>query len=140
MLLSVVEDVDVVREMRAPAGVAECATCGTHATPASPYRQVPIVAQSRRKPASPKAQPTRNALGQTIRHAREAKGWSQSDLARKLQIYGWDVERTLITKIELRRRCITDYELIAIADVLGISLDELAQGKPSIGPLLTGLK
>lgn len=118
--------------------ILEGATGGTHPRRASPYRQVPIVARSPSKLASNKAQPTRNALGGKIRHAREAKGWSQSDLARKLQIYGWDVERTVITKIELRRRCITDYELIAIAEILEISIDKLAQGKPLIRPLLGG--
>ena len=98
---------------------------------------MPTVAHSPKKLLRKKAQPVRNALGDRIRHAREAKSWSQSDLARKLQLYGWDVERTIITKIELRRRCITDYELIAIAEVLDMSLDLLATGRPSIRGLLT---
>jgi transcriptional regulator with XRE-family HTH domain len=75
-------------------------------------------------------------LGGKIRLAREARGWSQADLARELQLYGWDEERTVITKIELRRRCVTDIELIAIAEVLRISLDKLAHGRPPIKALL----
>lgn len=97
---------------------------------------MPSVAHPPKKPASQKDRPTRNALGGKIRHAREAVGWSQADLARELQLYGWDVERTVITKIELRRRCVADFELIAIAEVLKVSLDQLAEGRPPLKKLL----
>ncbi len=90
-----------------------------------------------KRDSTAKRQTQRNALGARIRRAREVKGWSQNDLARKLQLNGWDVERTVITKIELHRRCITDYELLAIADVLGVSLDSLARPRPKIRSLLT---
>jgi transcriptional regulator with XRE-family HTH domain len=69
----------------------------------------------------------RNALGHRLRALREARGLSQEDLARKLQLAGWDVERTVLTKIELRRRCITDYELLLLAKVLAVSLEEIAK-------------
>ena len=72
--------------------------------------------------------PLRNVLASRIRRAREKLGWSQSDLARALQLVGWDAGRTLITKIELRERCLTDYELIVLAKALSISLDELTRG------------
>ena len=72
--------------------------------------------------------PLRNVLAGRIRRAREKLGWSQSDLARALQLVGWDAGRTLITKIELRERCLTDYELIVLAKVLSVSLDELTRG------------
>lgn len=65
----------------------------------------------------------RNILGPGIRRAREAKGWSQDDLARRLQLAGWDVDRTLIARIELRTRCITDRELVALAKMFGVKLD-----------------
>lgn len=65
----------------------------------------------------------RNVLGPGVRRARESKGWSQDDLARKLQLAGWDVDRTLIARIELRTRCITDIELLIIAKTLGVKLD-----------------
>jgi len=71
------------------------------------------------------SRPVRNVLGSQIREKREAKGWSQADLVRKLQLRGWDIERTVLTKIENRRRCITDYELIAIAQTLGVTINEL---------------
>ena len=72
--------------------------------------------------------PLRNVLAGRLRQAREKLGWSQSDLARELQLRGWDAGRTLITKIELRERCVTDYELIVLARVLSVRLDDLTKG------------
>jgi transcriptional regulator with XRE-family HTH domain len=71
----------------------------------------------------------RNALGLQIRKLREGRGWSQSDFARKLQLAGWDIERSVVTKIELRRRCITDYELLIMVKTLGSALSALAVPK-----------
>jgi transcriptional regulator with XRE-family HTH domain len=81
---------------------------------------VPKVALKTRKRA-----PVRNALGLQIRKLREERNWSQSDFARELQLGGWDVERSVLTKIELRRRCITDYELLLMLRTLGVPLDSL---------------
>ena len=67
-------------------------------------------------------------LAGRLRQAREKLGWSQSDLARELQLRGWDAGRTLITKIELRERCVTDYELVVLARVLSVRLDDLTKG------------
>ena len=65
----------------------------------------------------------RNILGPGIRRVRESKGWSQEDVARRLQLAGWDVDRTLVARIELRTRCITDLELLALAKTFGVKLD-----------------
>jgi len=78
----------------------------------------------------------RNALGLQIRKLREEKNWSQSDFARELQLAGWDVERSVITKIELRRRCITDYELLLMIRTLGVPLGSLRPPKASEVKLL----
>ena len=77
---------------------------------------------------SPSSFPIRNVLAHRLRQAREKKGWSQADLARELQLRGWDAGRTLITKVELRERCVTDYELIVLAHVLCVRLDDLTKG------------
>ena len=73
----------------------------------------------------PNTPPIRNVVGLEIRRLRESKGWSQADLARELQLAGWDVERTVLTKIELRKRCLTDYELLVIAKTLKVTLNDL---------------
>lgn len=77
---------------------------------------------------SPADFPLRNVLAVRLRQAREKRGWSQSDLARELQLLGWDAGRTLVTKIELRERCVSDYELIVLARVLSVRLDDLTKG------------
>jgi transcriptional regulator with XRE-family HTH domain len=93
---------------------------GTHFQGRSLYGQVPKVARKRITRT-----PVRNALGLEIRKLREEKNWSQSDFARELQLAGWDVERSVVTKIELRRRCITDYELLLMIRTLRVPLGSL---------------
>lgn len=81
-----------------------------------------------------KTPPVRNVVGLGIRKLREEKGWSQADFARRLQLAGWDIDRTVLTKIELKRRCLNDYEMLLIAKVLGATLNDLVPGKaPLIG-------
>jgi transcriptional regulator with XRE-family HTH domain len=60
----------------------------------------------------------------------------------KLQFYGWDLSRTTLTKIELGERTLADCELLAITDVLGISLDALAAkaDRAHIRRVLRGLR
>src|SRR5579864_1026775 len=76
--------------------------------------------------------PIRNIAGLEIRRLRENKGWSQSDLARALQLSGWDIERSVLTKIELKRRCLTDYELLLLAKTLGATLNDLVPKRPEL--------
>ncbi len=78
---------------------------------------------------TPKRQPkTRNAVGAALRAAREAKGMSQTAIATKLQIYGWDIDRTSYVRIESGERMVSDCEMIALVDVLGITSDALTSG------------
>ena len=76
-------------------------------------------------------------VGLEIRRLREKRNWSQSDLSSKLQLAGWDIERTVLTKIELRRRCLTDYECLLLAKTLGVSLDSLVPKSPELGEFFT---
>ena len=70
--------------------------------------------------------PVRNVLGPALRAIRESLHLSQEDVAARLQRAGWSVDRTVVTKIEARRRCITDYELILLGRVLKFSPLEIA--------------
>jgi transcriptional regulator with XRE-family HTH domain len=74
--------------------------------------------------------PVRNLIAAALRFERETKGLSQEQLAAHLQRLGWDVGRTTITKIELSERCVTDFELVVIADALGITVEKLV-GSPA---------
>lgn len=65
-----------------------------------------------------------NAAGPKIREHREAKKLSQADLARKLQLAGWDIDFATMNRIEKQTRTLTDVELILIAKVLGVRLGQ----------------
>ena len=60
-----------------------------------------------------------------MRRARSKKGWSQQDLAVKLQIAGLDIRRSGIAKIELQIRRVTDEDLLYLLKVLEMGLEDL---------------
>lgn len=73
-----------------------------------------------------------NISGSNI--ARIRKGMSptvsQRALADSLQLYGIDVDKNAVQRIECGKRFVTDIELVAIASVLKVSvLDLLAEEK-----------
>jgi transcriptional regulator with XRE-family HTH domain len=66
-----------------------------------------------------------NNVGPQVRRRRYALGWSQSTLATKLQIAGFDISRGTLAKIEARIRYVDDRTLVFLAEVLGIPVQEL---------------
>ena len=50
---------------------------------------------------------------------------SQADLAARLQTHGLRFERVTISKIEIGYREVTDVEVAAIAEALGVSIEWL---------------
>jgi putative transcriptional regulator len=64
----------------------------------------------------------KKAIGQRIVQLREAKGWSQADLARQL-----GKDRQAIEKLENGKVNPTLYSLLEVADALGISLSKLVE-------------
>ena len=71
----------------------------------------------------------KNIAGVRIKTVREQLGWSQADLAAKLQLENIVIEQKAISRIERGERLITDYELQAIAKVLRVSVEWLLTGK-----------
>ena len=65
-----------------------------------------------------------NCTGGRIRELRLKKKWSQADLARQLQIHGWDIDFATLNRIEKQTRTVTDYELLLIARVLKVPLQQ----------------
>lgn len=59
-------------------------------------------------------------IGEALKRARERKGMRQSELAEKLY-----VDKSLVCRWEKGQRRIMAEELIAILEILKISLDEL---------------
>ena len=69
----------------------------------------------------------RNVVGPRIREARYRSGRrvTQEQLAARLQSQGIGIERTTISKIEAGKRPVTDLEIIAICNALGIKVATL---------------
>jgi transcriptional regulator with XRE-family HTH domain len=70
-----------------------------------------------------------------VRKLRARKGWSQRTLAARLQVYGWDVSRESLAKLETQKRRVPDGELFALARVLGTRTDDLFPPNISITKL-----
>ena len=69
--------------------------------------------------------PGLNLIGPQVKKLRTRKGWSQEALATKLQLQGWSVSRDSLANLELQRRRVPDCEMVFLAKVLGIKLDDL---------------
>ena len=70
-----------------------------------------------------------NIAGHQIKRARQHLGWSQSDLAAKLQLENVIVEQKAVSRMELGERLVADYELLALAKVLKVSVMWLLTGE-----------
>ena len=67
----------------------------------------------------------RNVVGPQVRRLRYARGWSQSELAVKLQLAGWDISRSGVAKIEAQLVWVGDFELFYLMKVFQITLPDL---------------
>ena len=68
----------------------------------------------------------KNNIGPQVRRRRYALGWSQSMLATKLQIAGFDISRSGVSKIEARLRfCGRQDDHMFLAEVLKVPVQEL---------------
>lgn len=66
-----------------------------------------------------------NIIGQGLKQLRIANNLTQTELAAKCGILGWDIERITITKIENFTRSVYDAEIILLAKALKIDVSEL---------------
>lgn len=71
----------------------------------------------------------RNIAGNRIKAKREENNLTQADLAAKMQLENVVIEQKAISRIECGERLISDYELLAFAKVLKVSLSWLLTGK-----------
>jgi transcriptional regulator with XRE-family HTH domain len=69
--------------------------------------------------------PELNAIGGTLRRLRNARDWSQEDLAGRCQRLGCDIDRVIVAKIESQLRAVSDWELIKLCEVVGITPNEM---------------
>ena len=66
-----------------------------------------------------------NLIGENVRKYRKERKMSQQKLSNQLALAGVCVCRGSISRIEDRSRTVTDIELYAIAEVLGVTVNEL---------------
>lgn len=67
----------------------------------------------------------RNIAGGRVEQRRKAIGMKQKDLLTQLQVRGVDLNASGLSKLEGQIRSINDYELVALAEVLGVSVNWL---------------
>jgi transcriptional regulator with XRE-family HTH domain len=67
----------------------------------------------------------RNVVGPQVRRIRDFRGWSQSELAAKCQVAGWNVTRDIIATIEGRSRWVGDFEVLLLSRVLSVPVVDL---------------
>ncbi len=72
-----------------------------------------------------------NLCGENVYLIRKNKQpkMSQRMLAEKLQLYGMDVDKNAVQRIECGKRFVTDIELIALSHALRVSVSELLNDK-----------
>lgn len=66
-----------------------------------------------------------NIVGSQVRKIRVAKGWSQATLSATCQRQGWDLARGTLAKLEAGIRGCSDTEVVFLALVLGVDVQEL---------------
>lgn len=69
----------------------------------------------------------RNIVGERVKLARKKTKprMTQADLAAKLQLDQWDIDRAGVAKIEIGIREVRDFELMKLAKALNVSMSWL---------------
>ncbi len=67
----------------------------------------------------------RNLVGRRVTQAQLERGMKQVELLTQLQLAGIDISTPALSLLEGQKRPVSDVELNALADVLGVSVDWL---------------
>lgn len=67
----------------------------------------------------------KNIVGKNIKEIREKAGITQEQLAIRLEMAGWQIDRFLISKIERGERQVLDIEVQLFAKALEVSINSL---------------
>jgi transcriptional regulator with XRE-family HTH domain len=67
----------------------------------------------------------KNIVGKHIREVREHQGITQDQLAIRLEMAGWQVDRFVISKIERGERQVLDTEVQLISNALKVKVSRL---------------
>lgn len=66
-----------------------------------------------------------NIIGKQIKQIRQLRGFTQEQLAARLNIQGIEIDQTMISKIEEQVRGVPDYEVKAFAIALVVNIEDL---------------
>lgn len=73
----------------------------------------------------------KNIISARLTALRKHCGYSQRDLADKLQLAVFDVDKNMITRIETNNRYVSDFEIKALSEFFGVSYSFLLDGIPT---------
>ena len=71
---------------------------------------------------------TKNLIGARVENARRNQGMKQKELLAQLQVRGVDLNASGLSKLEGQIRYVTDTELLALSQILGVSVMWLLTG------------
>ena len=71
----------------------------------------------------------KNLISKRLAKLRQEHHMSQRDLANKLQLAGYDMDKNVITRIETNKRYVSDLELKAIAEIFQVPYVYLIDGE-----------
>lgn len=71
----------------------------------------------------------KNLIGQRLIETRKERKISQRQLACMLKLAGYNMDKSVITRIETGKRHVTDIELKGLHQVLNLGYDYLIDGK-----------
>lgn len=67
----------------------------------------------------------RNLIGKRVEQLRKKNNMRQGELLVQMQINGIDISASGLSKLEGQIRAVTDFELLALADIFDVSIDNL---------------
>ena len=68
---------------------------------------------------------TENLIGQNVVLLRKRKGINQTIMLAQLQVRGIDIVQSALSALEGQVRKVSDKEMLVLADILGVTLEEL---------------
>lgn len=72
-----------------------------------------------------------NMIGSRLRTLCVERGWSQQTLSDKLEVLAIYICRGSVSRIEDKRRTVTDIELYGLSQVLGVPIESLFEDLPN---------
>lgn len=71
----------------------------------------------------------KNLIGARVEAARKEQGMKQKELLAQLQVRGVDLNASGLSKLEGQIRFVTDFELLALSEILNVSVYWLLKGE-----------